>query len=298
MDNKKIVREIALPTFWLLMLPIILIILNIYDSGLAQIGSIIIIGTAWILGIAEWQDNALFVKPKLEGKENLRQFWWIWGIGLLFPIFVILAWPGWGVYCVMVTTIAIYAGDAAGWLVGSYVKLPNKPLSEYIEFAKWSPKKTLNGTLADLAVAYVLMAASFAVATNLGAFQNCPEFWWLSLLAVVVFPVAGLFGDLNESRLKRIWGLEKSAQYSPVYLQKAFGRHGGILDRLDSLTFASFAVVTIIICVMIAAVITLIGVIAGLIFALTQLFFFLFDLAEREQKKETSEVNRVLTPKK
>ena len=52
-----------------------------------------------------------------------------------------------------------------------------------------------------------------------------------ALLAGIILCVAGFFGDLNESALKRDAGVKDSGNWLPS--------QGGILDRIDSLTFTA-----------------------------------------------------------
>jgi phosphatidate cytidylyltransferase len=85
-----------------------------------------------------------------------------------------------------------------------------------------SPGKTWEGVAGGLAAALGL-----ATAAHFWFFKELPLKWALPLAGVMT--VAGIFGDLTESALKRGAGAKDAAKILPG--------HGGALDRLDSLLF-------------------------------------------------------------
>lgn len=87
-----------------------------------------------------------------------------------------------------------------------------------------SPKKTWAGFLGGL-IAACLASAAFA------AFYALPQWFALSVLGLIL-SVAAQAGDLYELWLKRKFGVKDSGKLIPG--------HGGLLDRLDSMVFASF----------------------------------------------------------
>jgi phosphatidate cytidylyltransferase len=87
-----------------------------------------------------------------------------------------------------------------------------------------SPKKTVEGAAGGLVLATVFVAvAGPTLLPGAGRLS-------LALLAVIMV-VLGIVGDLFESRLKRIAGVKDSSVIIPG--------HGGILDRIDALLFAT-----------------------------------------------------------
>jgi phosphatidate cytidylyltransferase len=88
---------------------------------------------------------------------------------------------------------------------------------------KVSPKKTWEGFLGGIATTTL---AAWALAPHL-----TPLVGWEGAAAGLLIGLAGFVGDVNISALKRDLGIKDSGSLIPG--------HGGILDRVDSLTFTA-----------------------------------------------------------
>jgi len=86
-----------------------------------------------------------------------------------------------------------------------------------------SPGKTVAGLAGGVATTVVL-------ATFLGPLLTVMD-WQRSLVAGVIIGLGGFLGDVTLSALKRDLGVKDSGATLPG--------HGGILDRVDSLTFTA-----------------------------------------------------------
>jgi phosphatidate cytidylyltransferase len=122
-------------------------------------------------------------------------------------------------YIIPVTIIAgIWINDTMAYIVGSFIgKTP---------FSKISPKKTWEGTLGGiiLSVFIVGLLMNKLIINNI-VVQN--HHWYI---IAAIAAIAGTFGDLFESKLKRMAGIKDSGSFMPG--------HGGFLDRFDSLLIA------------------------------------------------------------
>jgi phosphatidate cytidylyltransferase len=128
-----------------------------------------------------------------------------------------------GAVFVLLIIASIWINDTMAYIVGSLIgRTP---------FSKISPKKTWEGTLGGILLAILVMGlVGYFVSNRL----DDPGDWeaisqWMIIAATA--SIAGTFGDLLESKLKRMAGIKDSGHFMPG--------HGGFLDRFDSLLMAT-----------------------------------------------------------
>ena len=115
----------------------------------------------------------------------------------------------------LIATVAV--SDSAQYYTGRTLgRTPLAPLR--------SPKKTREGALGGFVIAPLFLAVA-------GSYW-LPDFpWYWHASAGLAIVVAGIVGDLFESMLKRAAEMKDSGALIPG--------HGGILDRIDALLFAT-----------------------------------------------------------
>ncbi|KXT72200.1 Phosphatidate cytidylyltransferase [Streptococcus sp. DD10] len=119
---------------------------------------------------------------------------------------------------VLLALFVVWASDSGAYLVGR--KFGKKKLAPLV-----SPNKTVEGALGGI-VSAVVVSFVFAL---LDSSVIRPYNLLALLLFSVFFSIAGQFGDLVESAMKRHFGVKDSGKFIPG--------HGGVLDRFDSLLF-------------------------------------------------------------
>lgn len=111
--------------------------------------------------------------------------------------------------------VIIWSSDVFAYLVGSAI-------GKNRLFERVSPKKSWEGSIGGLSFA-LLAAYILSLIYPQISLVN-----WLVLAIIIV--IAGTFGDLVESMLKREAGVKDSGTILPG--------HGGVLDRFDATIFA------------------------------------------------------------
>lgn len=123
-----------------------------------------------------------------------------------------------GLYALLYLLALIWIADSVAYFIGR--KWGTTKLAESI-----SPKKSVQGVVAALISTVIIsMAASWFS-------QNAAAVWIWGILLSLITVIFSIIGDLFESMLKREADLKDSGAILPG--------HGGILDRIDSLTAAA-----------------------------------------------------------
>jgi phosphatidate cytidylyltransferase len=195
------------------------------------------VGSLTLGQIGFWGGIALlFVLPALEvlfvQKINFRNIWFsllgLLYISLSLALFLnlrikyedFLMGDFTGKLLVLIIVVTFWINDTMAYIIGSvFGKTP---------LTRISPKKTWEGTLGGIVLSILVLGV-------IGFFLTADEsvdwgsiFQWMGLAAVA--SVTGTFGDILESKLKRMAEVKDSGQILPG--------HGGFLDRFDSLLFA------------------------------------------------------------
>lgn len=109
----------------------------------------------------------------------------------------------------------LWANDIGAYMVGSH-------MGKHLLFKRISPKKSWEGSLGGVIMALLVSCGVAHYYTILCLWQ------WLGIAGITV--VAGTYGDLVESLLKRSINVKDSGTIIPG--------HGGFLDRFDSFLMA------------------------------------------------------------
>lgn len=204
-----------------------------YQSGLFQHGQISLtselIQYSIIASIGWWIFALLLVISYPRSSRYWRGLSWLKG---LFGLFTLL--PTWiginliradnfqfdqqtGAWLLLYVFSLVWAADIGAYFAG-------KAFGKHKLMPNVSPGKTIEGMLGGLVASSALIF--LALQTELFSSQNTFHIVAISLIVVV----SSVLGDLLESMLKRQAGVKDSGTILPG--------HGGILDRVDSLTAA------------------------------------------------------------
>ncbi|KIC77562.1 phosphatidate cytidylyltransferase [Streptococcus constellatus] len=119
---------------------------------------------------------------------------------------------------VLLALFIVWATDSGAYLVGRRYGV--RRLAPHV-----SPNKTVEGSLGGIVSAVLVTFIFMLFDKNVAAPHHLP----IMLLFAVFFSIAGQFGDLVESAIKRHFGVKDSGKFIPG--------HGGVLDRFDSMLF-------------------------------------------------------------
>jgi phosphatidate cytidylyltransferase len=125
--------------------------------------------------------------------------------------------PYYGASLIFYVLGIVWAADIGAFFVG--VKFGKHKLRPEV-----SPGKTLEGLMGGV------FASSAIIAFAALHYQVDPSRIWLHIAVGAITVGVSALGDLNESMFKRCAGIKDSGKLLPG--------HGGVMDRIDSLTAA------------------------------------------------------------
>lgn len=125
--------------------------------------------------------------------------------------------PYLGAKLVLLVCLIVWAADTGAYFSGK--RFGRNKMAPQV-----SPNKTWEGLLGGVILAMIV--ASVGASALSIPFSSEPHLLLIAFLTVI----ASVFGDLVESMFKRVAGIKDSSHILPG--------HGGILDRIDSLTAA------------------------------------------------------------
>ncbi len=162
------------------------------------------------------------IPPAQLFEKNVRLFWGVAYIGLLYPfVFLLGSHSTTGAYLpgdlLLFLFGLLWVGDTAAMGIGKW-------LGKHKLASAVSPNKTVEGFLGGLVGALLV-----GLLMSVWRLHDMPRVHLISM--AICCSVFGQLGDLVESMWKRSLGIKDSSPVIPG--------HGGVLDRFDSLLFAA-----------------------------------------------------------
>jgi phosphatidate cytidylyltransferase len=164
----------------------------------------------------------VIVYPKLNTYWGRNYYWrGLMGIMTLMPTWVAINYIHNqidGVYALLFLFILIWGADSFAYFAGK--KWGKHPLASRV-----SPGKSIEGALA------AIIFSILVTVMLLSLYRTPLSIWPYTIFLSVITVIFSILGDLFESMLKRQAGIKDSGHLLPG--------HGGLLDRIDSLTAAA-----------------------------------------------------------
>lgn len=189
--------------------------LQVFEAHLTTIG--------WWLGLALLILLPLLILLQVKKTSLKKTGYFVFGLFYIsFPLGLLMDlrnyWyeekEGLNLVVPLLTIFTLWVNDTMAYVVGSFIgKTPLSPIS---------PKKTWEGTIGGAILAVAVMSC-------IAYFSGKLPVTHAAIIAALA-SIAGTYGDLFESKLKRMAGVKDSGAIMPG--------HGGFLDRFDSLFFA------------------------------------------------------------
>ena len=198
------------------------VVFALFIGGLCWLATSLPVKLVLGIAVAWWLVAAMLVKGYPESAAYCQSRWTrlVMGVVTLVPAWSALTalkeYDQQGLSILFVFFL-VWAADVGAYFAG-------RALGKHKLAKNVSPKKTLEGLVGGLLLALLVSACvglyfDFSFSRGLGL-----------LVLTIVVGIVSVLGDLMESLLKRERGIKDSGDLLPG--------HGGILDRIDSLTAA------------------------------------------------------------
>ena len=170
--------------------------------------------------LAGYESNELWKKIKLENhkyKYPLPQIYVFFSMTILTLIPFYYS-ESYSPFPILLIFILIWISDTMSYFFGSYFGKNKMEI-------KVSPNKSWEGFIGGFLCSIVFSLISFTYIQEIYPF-------WKTLSLGILIPVFGLFGDIFQSKIKRMARVKDSGSILPG--------HGGVFDRLDSAMGVSY----------------------------------------------------------
>lgn len=186
---------------------------NLFGLRLHELGWWLGLMFVFLLPLSE-----LLFSKNIRPKNIFHSVFGLIYISLSFGLMMDLYVPNPAIHFPAIIIFSIWINDTMAYIVGSLIG--RTPLT------KISPKKTWEGTIGGIILAVLIIGFGSIYLFDFS--KSVADFHWFAIPAIAA--VSGTFGDLLESKMKRLAGVKDSGHLMPG--------HGGMLDRFDSLLVA------------------------------------------------------------
>jgi len=190
-----------------------MILIVIFGGTMAFVVPMLVLIFLMIMMVAQHRTRDIFI-------PIVGSFGFVYIVLMLSTIYLIR--ENWGVYAVWLIFIAAWGCDTGAYFTGKAIG--RRKLAPVL-----SPKKTVEGAIGGSITATALGAVYGVILYNLDEISL--NFVYIYALITLICSIAAQFGDLAASAIKRQRGVKDFGNIIPG--------HGGVLDRFDSIIFAT-----------------------------------------------------------